>query len=193
MREKLAFLVKINRAVLRADLLVQRPILISPPAGWKRYKVTELFNLKRGNFHSIADLDPGTYPTVSRVSTDNGLVGFYEKPSNASVWSPKTITVSSVTGDAFVQPVNFIATDNVVLCILKDEYAHISLNALMFIELMLDAVKWRYSYGRQCYKTKFAVTEIVLPCTGRGDIDWEYMETVVENTPYWPLVKASFE
>ncbi|MGH2493799.1 MAG: N-6 DNA methylase [Ktedonobacteraceae bacterium] len=192
-REKLAFLVKINRAVLRADLLVQRPMLIAPPVGWKRYKVTELFNLKRGSFHSIANLDPGTYHTVSRVSTDNGLVGFYERPGNIPVWSPKTITVSSVTGDAFVQPISFIATDNVVLCILKDEYAHISLNALMFIELMLDAVKWRYSYGRQCYKTKFAVTEIVLPCTGTGDIDWEYMETVVENTPYWPLVKASFE
>jgi hypothetical protein len=97
-----------------------------------RFRVTDLFTLKRGNFHSIANLDPGPHLTVSRVSTDNGVVGSFEKPGKAVVWKPGTITVSTVTGDASVQPVPFISTDNVVLCVPREEYAGIRLTTRIF-------------------------------------------------------------
>lgn len=55
---------------------------------------------------------------------------------------------------------------------------------------MVNRVKWRYSYGRQCYKSKFAQTEIVLPVGTEGKPDEDYMAAVVENAPYWPLVRV---
>jgi type I restriction-modification system DNA methylase subunit len=192
-REMFSYLIKINRASLKPDLIRDKAVVsTSRPVGWKKYLVTEIFDLKRGHFHSLANLDPGAYPTISRVSTDNGMVGFFDKPDDARVWEPGTITVSTVTGDAFIQPVPFIATDNVVMCVPKKHYGNLPLSVLFFIQFMINDVKWRYSYGRQCYQRKFAKTEIVLPVTTQGKMDLGYMGEQVENATYWPLVARTF-
>ena len=155
----------------------------------EQFIVEGVFNIQRGHFHSIADLDPGEYVTISRIGTDHGSVGFYDMPEKAKEWPAKTITVSTVTGDAFVQPVPFIATDNVVMCSPKPAYNRFSPSSLMFAAQMLNNVNWRYSYGRQCYKNKFAKTQVSLPTTESGALDYEYMESMIENASYWPLVK----
>lgn len=191
-RQKLAYLVKIDRAVFSPDLVAHPQKLVPPPVGWKRLKVTDLFELDRGDFHSLADLDPGTVPTVSRIGADNGFVGFYDMPEDARLLPSRTITVSSVSADAFLQPVPFIATDNVVLCTPKEEYADTDLECLMFIEFAMNQLKWRYSYGRQPYKTKYAEAQIALPVDSNEEIDWQYMRDTVTNTSHWPLVRAGF-
>ena len=75
--------------------------------------------------------------------------------------------------------------------VLKAEFSHLKLTSLFFIQLMLNDVKWRYSYGRQPYMTKFATTEIMLPVTADGELDEAYMAEVIENSPHWPLIEAS--
>jgi type I restriction enzyme M protein len=195
MRDMLAFLIKIGKAVLSPDLLApdKSGSYPSKPATWKAFNVAKLFSIKRGDFHSIADLDPGPLLTISRVSTDNGLVGFFEKPNGAETYLPGTLTVSTVTGDTFVQPLPFIATDNVLLCTPLDEYKSLRLSSLFFIQLMLNEVKWRYSYGRQPYVRKFLTTDIMLPVTADGQLDEDYMEAVINGSPHWPMIRATFE
>lgn len=156
------------------------------PENWEMFNVTELFDLKRGDFHSLSRLEEGDMPTVSRVAEDNGIVGYYEPPEDAEIYRPGLITVSSVTGKAFVQLQDFIATDNVVICEPHEDY---SLTTLIFMQQMIDYVNWRYSYGRQCYKTKFSKTDIYLPVDGNGDLDTKYMAELVENTSYWSYMK----
>ena len=190
MRDILAFLIKINRASLRPELIrTSSKNITTRPKAWKKFLVTDHFELKRGNFHSIANLDQGASLTVSRVSTDNAMVGFFEKPNKARIWEPGTITVSTVGGDAFVQPLPFISTDNVVLCLPTTD---LTIPERFFVRLMIDLVKWRYSYGRQCYKRKFAKTEITLPVLKDGNLDREYMTEVATSTLHWPLIEAVF-
>jgi len=189
-RGTFAYLVKIDRAVL---LAASQQSSRGTAHHWGRYRITDLFDLKRGNFHSIERLDAGQYPTISRIGADNGFVGFFNKPEKAKEWPSKTITVSSVTGDSFVQPVPFIATDNVVLCVPKSGQPHYPLPTLFFIQRMLNAGKWRYSYGRQPYGGKFAVTEIMLPITDSGELDHLSMASFVQSATYWPLVRAAFD
>lgn len=148
----------------------------------KSYTITELFDLERGQFHSIEKLEKGNYITISRVSTDNGVIGFYAKPSRAKVYEKYLITVSSVTGDAFIQYINFIATDNVVICKPKKPY---KITTLIYVQAFLNKTKWRYSYGRQCYKRIFQKTIVFLPITNKNEIDEEYIEKIVKNQPYW--------
>lgn len=190
LRESFAYLVRIDRAVIKPELVkvIEKPDI--EPYSWQFFKAQEVFVMKRGHFHSITALDIGEYPTISRVSTDNGLVGFYEIPEGAEVLPPKTITVSTVTGDTFVQPIPFIATDNVVLCTPQAKYQDLSVASLYFVAMMINRVKWRYSYGRQCYMAKFAKTEFLLPITESGNLDKEYMEIMVKGTKYWKLVEA---
>jgi len=158
---------------------------------WKSWKITELFDISRGDFHSITDLDTGegAIRTVSRVSTDNGTVGFFTPPDGAEIYDSKIITVSTVTGDAFVQPGNFIATDNVVICIPLNP---LKITSLYFIQAMINQQKWRYSYGRQCYKTKFAELKIYLPVLQNGELDENLMEMTIKNTTYWPIIELTY-
>lgn len=190
-RDIFSYLIKTDSAILAPELLPSGDKSSPASPTWKSFNVTTLFNLKRGSFHSIANLDPGSYPTISRTSTDNGFIGFYDKPDKAVLWKPGVISVSTVTGDAFIQPVPFIATDNVVLLTPKAEYDHVRLTTLMFITVMINEVKWRYSYGRQCYRTKFATTEVMLPVKGSA-LDEDYMQKAIESATYWKLVRATF-
>lgn len=194
MRELFAVLIKTDNACLRPDLLSDLPTRQVPEnTHWSLFNITELFDLKRGDFHSLANLDPGAQPTISRVGTDCGLVGFYERPDKAEVYRPGTITVSTVSGDSFVQPVPFIATDNVLLCTPKGAFENLRLTSLFFVQLMLNEVKWRWSYGRQPYIAKFATTQIRLPTTAGGGIDEEYMAAVIESAPHWRVIEAAFD
>ena len=54
---------------------------------------------------------------------------------------------------------------------------------------MLKRQKWRYSYGRQCYKNKFAQSKISLP-TKHENIDEELIKGIVENTSYWNYIQT---
>lgn len=144
--------------------------------------ITKFFNLERGQFHALDKLDDGIYPTVSRTSWDNGVDGFYDKPDNAKIYERFTITVSTVSGDAFLQIVPFIATYNVVICLPKRDY---KITTLVYIQSAINKIKWRYSYGRQCYKGTFQKTIVYLPLKDDGELDEDYMEKVVKNEPYW--------
>lgn len=144
------------------------------------FTLAKLFTLKQGDFHSLNDLDDGNYPTVSRIEYNNGIVGFYDKPSDALIYPPLTITVSTVTGDSFVQLSPYIATDNVVILTPKKHYAP---PTMFFIALMVNREKWRWRYGRQCYKTKLSSLSIQLPINSDGEIDETFIEKVV--IPRW--------
>jgi len=195
LRNTFAYLIKIDKAVVEPKLLAPPSLGLSEepktPYKWEKFLVKEIFELRRGHFHSLAALDKGEYPTISRVSTDNGFVGFYAKPEGAEILPSKTITVSTVSGDAFVQPVPFLATDNVVLCTPKKGHRHLSVASLYFIALMMNRVKWRFSYGRQCYMTKYTKTEIYLPIREDESLDVDYMESLVKRAKYWRIIEAS--
>jgi hypothetical protein len=152
----------------------------------KKFNITQLFNLERGHFHALDKLNNGNYMTVSRVSDNNGVVGFYERPKKAKIFPVGTLTISTVTGDAFIQYNPFIATDNVVICIPKKPLKE---TTLIYIQVLLNKTKWRYSYGRQCYKSNFEKTVIGLPINEDNKIDEEYIESVVTSQPYWEEFK----
>ena len=192
-RNTLAYLIKIDRATYGANQpSIPEFTPLSPDSGWREFVAEEIFTLERGHFHSISDLDPGDYVTISRISTDNGFVGLYDMPDEAREWTSGTITVSTVTGDAFAQPVPFIATDNVVMCSPKPEFNGFSPASLMFAAQMLSSAKWRYSYGRQCYQRRFAKTQFAMPVDQDGGLNYRYMEKMVEAIPYWQSVKDAF-
>jgi len=154
---------------------------------WKSLIITELFELQRGDFHAISKLDKGDLPTVSRISYNNGIVGYFNPPDGANIYPPGLITVSTVTGDAFIQLSEFIATDNVVICIPK---ITMPLPTLFFVQIMLNRAKWRYSYGRQCYKTKFSQTKIYLPIDDNGQLNHDLMKSSIQNTSYWNYLEC---
>lgn len=154
------------------------------------FNITTFFDLERGQFHALDALKEGKYPTVSRVAYNNGIVGFFDKPKNAKIYPKGSITVATTTGDAFVQLDDFIATDNVVILLPKIKF---SLEELFFVAAMINREKWRISYGRQCYKTIFAKTNIFLPVRDGNNIDHEYIKKIVSCSYDFEMIKSYVE
>jgi len=158
---------------------------------WKAFSVNALFTINRGYFHSLNALATGDCRTVSRISTDNGTVGYFEIPDKAEVYPQGRITVSTVGGDAFVQLDNFIATDNVLILTPRQP---IAIETLFFVAFALNRQRWRYSYGRQCYKTKFALTtNIWLPVDNKDELDENSIKILLHNAIYWGIVGKIFK
>ena len=155
-----------------------------PKVEWVERRLDQVFNLVRGDFHSIKNLAEGHLATVSRTEADNGIVGYFEKPDGSTVYPPGTITVSTVNGDAFVQVEPFIATDNVVMCIPKRPMKP---TCSYFVAAMINEQKWRYGYGRQPYVRKLSSLTIPLPWRD-GNLDEETTDALVTSQPYWPFV-----
>ena len=128
--------------------------------------------------------------TVSRATEDNGVVGYFDLPSDAEIYKRGLITVNTVGGDAFVQLDDFIATDNVIIC---TPLAPLRLTTLIFISFAVNYQKWRYSYGRQCYREKLAKVNIYLPVMGSNKIDETLMENVVKQSSYWRQIEKRFK
>ena len=153
---------------------------------FKEIDITELFNPVRGDFHSLTALNKGTMPTVSRTSLDNGIKGLYEPPDGAKIYDSGYLTVSTVSGEVFLQVKKFMATDNILIL---EPKIKLKLTTIAFIQTILNSQKWRYSYGRQCYSTKFSQAKLFLPVLKNGKLDEDSMEKIVKNTTYWNHVK----
>ncbi|MXW54022.1 MAG: hypothetical protein F4Z66_08600, partial [Gammaproteobacteria bacterium] len=106
-----------NRRIDMRPRVTARKLKDKLCANWKTVRLNDIFDLKRGDFHSISALGLGNNTTVSRTEKENGVVGRFERPDAAQLYPPGRITVSTVTGDAFVQVNEFMATDNVVILV----------------------------------------------------------------------------
>ena len=145
----------------RPGIGTHKPTCLGPRTSeWVERRLDDVFDLKRGDFHSLKGLADGPFATVSRTEADNGVVGYFAQPDGSTLHPPGLITVSTVSGDAFVQMEQFQATDNVVVCIPRRPMRRTS---SYFIAAMINGQKWRYSYGRQPYIAKLSALTIQLP------------------------------
>lgn len=176
---------KINLSSLVPEKNKKKKIDI--PKKFDNFQITELFYISRGDFHALDKLDEGKIPTVSRITLNNGIVGYFELPNEAKLYKKGTITISTSSGDAFVQLHDFIATDNVLICKPKKDF---KITTLFFIQLALNKFKWRFSYGRQCYKRIFSKTVISLPTNKNKEIDEDFMEKIVKNCYGWNEIES---
>jgi len=184
--EKLLAGVSLDR---RPEIATRKESVLPPAEKWVEMRLNDLFDLKRGDFHSLRDLGAGPFATVSRTEADNGVVGYFERPCGSTLYPPGLVTVSTVSGDAFVQMERFQATDNVIILIPRKPMQR---TTAYFMAAMINDQKWRYSYGRQPYVGKLSALTIRVPCNN-GALDETTIQHMVESQPYWRFVKTNTE
>jgi hypothetical protein len=152
----------------------------------KDFPIAGLFSLEHGDFRLLNDLDTVSFPTVSRIEYNNGIAGYYDKPDSALNYKPLTLAVSTVTGDCFVQLNYYIATDNVATLTPGKDF---NVATIFFIAMTINKEKWRWMYGRQCYKTKFSSTVIKLPVE-YDRIDERFIREIVASRWGWRFIRS---
>ena len=131
-------------------------------------KIFELFNVQSGDFHALKELEPGKVPLVSCGDTDNGVMGYFDIPSDKQY--SDTITVAyngSWPIMSKFHPYTFGAKDDVAVLIPLQEMSTL---ALLYTAALFNRMTWRYSYGRKCFREKLQGVELPLPVVTRDGV-----------------------
>lgn len=155
---------------------------------FQEFLLSEIFEIRYGinlelvNCIVAADDDTEAINFVARTSQNNGVVAKV-KPLPGIVPQPAGILTCAGGGSVlstFVQNAPFYSGRDLYLLIPKFS---MSIGAKLFCCTVIEANKYRFSYGRQANKTLPLLT-IKLPATEDGSPDFEYMDTYIRKLPY---------
>ena len=156
---------------------------------WKEYAISDLFNVKYGinleliNCEVQKDWVEGeTVSFVSRTENDNGVVAYVKTIEGKEPQAAGLLTCAGGGSvlSTFVQRRNFYSGRDLYLLIPKHE---MSIYSKLFCCTVIEANKYRFSYGRQANKT-LPTLLIKLPAKSNGLPDFEYMEDYIKSLPY---------
>ena len=153
---------------------------------FRKFTLDDLFNLEAGDHHSLSKFGPGRTPVVSCGDRNNGISAYLDvkKPLYQNVL---TIAFNGMnTLVAKYHPYQFAAKDDVALCFPKQE---MRLTTKLFVQVMLNRERWRYSFYRKCFLDKLRRFELPMPVK-RGALDEDGMQAAMEATSYWPFLKG---
>jgi len=148
-------------------------------SSWKKFKISEIFEIKRVYGKPLSEYEPGDTPYVTGSEGNNGVVGYVTAPPEA-ISQGNCIAVDPIKGFAMYQPEDFVGRG----------FSGASINLLYNdnlnekIALYLCAAIERVSKGVAAYTNLFnsnrlADAEIFLPVTGHEVPDWAYMQECI--------------
>jgi hypothetical protein len=149
-----------------------------------------VYRLKAGDYHNASSLPSGDVPLVSCGDANNGIMAFVDVPQDRIYSHKLTIAFNGMnTLTAKYHPYRFAAKDDVAICEPREPRR---LSTEVFIQLMLNRERWRYSYYRKCYMDKLKRFSIPLPVRD-GEVDEDTMEAILAAHPYWQFIKTRLE
>lgn len=170
------------------------PTSVKPRSPWRAslapFSLGSLYTIEPGDFHSFAELAPGRVPVVSCGDRDNGVSGYFDVPEDKIHKNRMTVAFNGMnTLTAKYHPYRFGAKDDVAVCVPK---VKLKLTTELFIQMMINRERWRYSYYRKCFAEKLRQFQVSLPAK-QGRIDEDTIQLVMESSPYWSYVKEHGE
>lgn len=156
--------------------------------GFAPFTLDSIFHLEAGDYHNTSALRRGDIPLVSCADADNGIVSFVRVPE-AKLYDHKlTIAFNGMSTLATkYHPYKFAAKDDVAVCTPRKPMRAAT---LVFISLMMDRERWRYSFYRKCFMEKLRRQSVFLPAKNRS-VDEDAIEGIMASTTYWRALKFS--
>jgi len=154
----------------------------------KEFLLSKLFDIESGEYHSVNNLKKGGIPLISCSDANNGIAGFYDIPIKKTHKNCITVAYDGKPLTTKYHDYVFSAYDNVGVLTPK---FNMRKTTLIFITILLNIERWRFSYGRKCYKTKLEKLKIKLPVDKEGKIDEDCIEEIIKNRDLFNVFKNS--
>jgi hypothetical protein len=164
---------------------LEAPLMAPPkprePRHWPWFKIDDLFDIKKGQRLTKAQMVHGTTPFIGAIDNNNGLTAFIDrKPIHAG----NTITViynGNGVGEAFYQDKPFWCSDDVN--VLYPKFILTPAIAL-FLTAIIRLERYRFNYGRKWDLDRMKSAVLRLPAMADGAPDWQYMEQYMMSLPF---------
>ena len=150
----------------------------------------ELFVLKSGDYHVESELPEGKVPLVSCGDEDNGVVAYVDPPQEHVYHHQLTIALNGSPLTTKYHPYDFVAKDDVAVAVPQKG---LRLTTTVFIQMMLNRERWRYSYYRKCFVDKLRRFSISLPADADGSLDEDGMSSIIAGTAYWSYLSKRLQ
>ena len=147
-------------------------------ASWKPFKLSEIFDIRKGKRLTKANMLPGNTPFISAIDSNNGL---RQRVSVAPLHPAGVITVNyngNGVAEAFYQPEPFWASDDVNVL-----YPNFEIDSAiaLFVCTIIRREKYRFNYGRKWNLERMNESKIRLPATADGKPDWRWMRQYIQS------------
>lgn len=155
---------------------------------YKKFKIKDIFSVKRGNAIDIKsrEFDNKGVNCISAKDSDNG---FYMKtiPAPKETVFEKSITINNngSVGFTYWQEKPFIASSDVSVLVPHLEYVDkIDKYVALFFCTILSFGTSLYGYGLKLNNSRLLNLEISLPVDGNEQIDFKYMGSFMKELYY---------
>ena len=151
---------------------------------WKEFTLSKLFtiNSTSSGIDKVCIKGPlGDYPYLTRTDTNNGINCFIGEQEDYLMDDGNCITIGLDTQTAFFQPTRFYTGQNIQILRNSQLNAFNAKFILPLLKKMLTVFSWG-SNGATL--TRLKRSKILLPITGTGEPDWNYMEEYVKILMY---------
>jgi restriction endonuclease S subunit len=180
---------KIDYSLLNTN--IRHDNILLDTENWKKFKLEHLFMYTRGKGITKTEIDnyPGLIPCIQSGETNNGIIGFMNSElkndrNHSFVIAPfLSVARSGTSGCVNVQDEDSYIGDSVYALKLKDKTKE-NMYRYLFLAVILNRERYRYTYGRKVSIEKYIETYISLPADKNGDPDWQFMEDYIRNLPY---------
>lgn len=148
--------------------------------GWKHFKITDIFNLIKGDGYTTttAKNSAGNNKFISSTEHNNGLecrTGLLNKHKGNCV----SRGVENSSAIFYHDDEEFSTNKHVILFYLKNK--KMTKNIGLFLITLLHTSDNKYSYGRMAGLNRIRNDSIKLPINKNGYPDWNWVESFMEN------------
>lgn len=152
---------------------------------WDKFILEDLFIIKKGKRLTQANMTEGNVPFIGASAKNNGYTNYIGNVDNHHPGGLITVSYNGSIAEAFYQPKEFVASDDVNVF-----YPKFNLNPYiaLFLCTVLFNEKYRFTYGRKWYLELMEKSYIWLPSIKKanGEItpDWDFMENYIKRLPF---------
>ena len=150
---------------------------------WKEFTYEEIFEIKKGKRLTKANMRIGDIPFIGSTDSNNGVTATVgQKP----IHQGNTITVNynGSVGEAFYQPIDFYASDDVNVLYPREElFNEFNQYIAHFIIAVIKLEQFKFNYGRKWKLERMNKSTIKLPVID-NQIDIELMENYIKTLPF---------
>lgn len=161
---------------------------------WHDFTVASLFTIVNGRGITTEEIEsnPGDLEAVQSGENNHGVIGFIDKNycrnKGYSICDEACLTVarSGTAGYVSFHINGCVVGDSAKILLLREKAARMT-QTYLFLQTILSANRFKYTYGRKVTETLYGSTVIKLPVKQNGEPDWRWMESFINSLHNKPL------
>ena len=155
---------------------------------WANFIVDDLFEIINGKGITVEEIESnqGDFEAVQSGEGNNGVMGYISKAycrnKGYSYCEEACLTVarSGTSGYVSFHENGCVVGDSAKILLLKNHEAK-SKQTYLFLQTLLAANRFKYTYGRKVTEALYSNTVIKLPVTTSGEPDWQWMKSYINS------------